>query len=69
MLGKFSATKQHPQTFVDYETDSHYVAQDVLEFSISQPLIFWDSTIANNENCMSCFEDQLYRKQEGSRHF
>lgn len=38
MLGKFSATKQHPQTFVDYETDSHYVAQDVLEFSISQPL-------------------------------
>lgn len=37
-LGKCSAPEQHLQTFMDYEIDSHSVAQAVLELAIPQPL-------------------------------
>lgn len=66
ILGKLSATQSHPQTFVDYKTDSHYVTQAVLELKIPQLSICWDSTIPSNENCINCFEDKymVSRKPE-----
>lgn len=38
ILGKFSVTQPHLQTFMDYKTDSHYVTQAILELKIPQLL-------------------------------